>query len=211
MTIRQLLVAGGKSKAVYVGAASALGSSISSMPTHQAGDLLVFMALAYGGASISLPAGKTSSFNESNCRVGYLVATGASEVSGTWTNAEALVCEVWRGANVVSPIGAVATGGGDNVSSVTYPALTLNDSSGYSFCARAAYAEMVSSASAPSLAAPTGYTNATTTNGSETPNMAVAGHYSTNAVTSVSSQAVSGGGFFLGFKAVSVEILGRAF
>ncbi len=96
-------------------------TSISSMPTHAAGDYLVIAAMKFNGTTIpSLPSGWTSLLTGSGSgrgwRIGYRVASSSSMTSGTWSNATDVNLSVYRG---VASIGAVAAG----VSGV--PALTL--------------------------------------------------------------------------------------
>lgn len=112
-------------------------SSLSTMPTHQAGDLLVMFAYRDGfNTPPSVPAGWTVSGTpptgtNSNCMtVASKVAASSAEVSGTWTNATNLACIVFRG--VAGGIGAVAYQDGIGTT-LTIPALTLQKTDGTSW------------------------------------------------------------------------------
>jgi hypothetical protein len=119
----------------HVGSAAAATASVV-LPAHQAGDLIIVFAARSAGGSPetvpSLPAGwtsiGTSQRNFWATRVGYKMAASGAETSGTWTNATRITSLVYRGANPTAPIGATATAGNTTGSVVTYPALTLTDS-----------------------------------------------------------------------------------
>lgn len=119
----------------YISSASAAANSVT-MPTHQAGDLIVAFAYRDGSTTApALPAGWTninnSGGNTNSARLAYRNADSASETSGTWTNATGLVVHVYRGANV----GASAVGGASS-NSISYPALTLQKTDNTSWVAR---------------------------------------------------------------------------
>jgi hypothetical protein len=85
----------------FVGAASAEATSLT-LPTHQAGDLLV-MVCASTTAQITPPAGwlrlhvrYASDGGGRSLTVAYKIAASASETSGTWTNAVTIICGVYR-------------------------------------------------------------------------------------------------------------------
>lgn len=84
-----------------VGAASADAATITIPGIYQAGDILVIYSFRNATTSPTLPSGWTdfgsSSAGASSYRLGYKIATSASETSGTWTNATGLVCHVYRG------------------------------------------------------------------------------------------------------------------
>ena len=112
-------------------------NSIASMPSHQAGDLLIFFAYRDGSTTNpTLPAGFTSitapDGTSSSTTVGYKIAASGSETSGTWTNATSLICHVYRSSTGSVFPGAVATNTGSSTT-VNYPALTLNNTSGSSW------------------------------------------------------------------------------
>lgn len=112
----------------HIASASAVGASVT-VPTHLAGDLLVFTAVNNAAATVpSLPTGKTSiatgSGNSVALRAGYVIATGAGTTSGTWTNATEVEVSVYRGAHPTTPIGASDIGAFGN-DQVLYKGLTL--------------------------------------------------------------------------------------
>lgn len=118
-----------------VGGTAGAGASIA-LPAHQAGDLiLVFAYRDAVNTAPALPGGFTSlgatGGNSNSSRIGYKIAASSAETSGTWTNATQIAVEIYRGVAAVG-VGAVI-GGGNNVNPVTYPALTLNDTSGRSW------------------------------------------------------------------------------
>ena len=103
----------------HVGTVYAAATSVT-LPTHQAGDLIVVAAVRYGNTTVpSLPAGYTSLLTSATThgrRLGYKIAASSSETSGTWTNASTVVAAVYRG---VTP--------GDAATSTTAaPGLTLS-------------------------------------------------------------------------------------
>jgi uncharacterized repeat protein (TIGR02543 family) len=124
----------------FVGANSATGTTVA-IPAHQAGDLIVIFA--YNDASDDAPnmpsgwteigTGSGSAGNSSS--LGYRVATSSGTTSGSWTSANATILSVsvFRGQNIVSPIGANAHNFNDNSSTVTYPGLSLSVTDGTSW------------------------------------------------------------------------------
>lgn len=129
----------------YIGSATGI-NSIASMPAHQVGDLLLFFAFRWGSITApSLPSGKTNvltksegSFSTCSCRVGYLLATSNSELSGTWTNATSLICHVYRGVNQSTPIGGMSSynftdAGGGSSTIIEYRAVTMTNTVGLSW------------------------------------------------------------------------------
>ena len=103
--------------------------SLSSMPTHAAGDLLLFYATCNGYSVIPLPPSNSGlvvcevgSFSTLRSVVGYKIAASGSETSGTWTNGVThLGCLVYR-SSVGMPVlgfsannsGTVGSGGNIN-------------------------------------------------------------------------------------------------
>lgn len=84
----------------YISSASAESDSVS-MPTHQAGDLLVMWAYRASGATrVVAPAGWKYATMRSNVAQSsvlcYRTAESSSEVSGTWANAELVEVSVYR-------------------------------------------------------------------------------------------------------------------
>lgn len=92
----------------FVGQASAAATSVT-LPTTQTGDLIIIFAFRNTTTAPSLPAGwtnlATQSANGVSFRIGYKYAA-ASDVSGTWTNANVVEAVVYRGAS----IGGVSSG-----------------------------------------------------------------------------------------------------
>ena len=107
--------------ASFVGSASAEATSLT-LPAHQAGDLLVMVALRSTSNAITLTpsgwlqVGTNMGLNANSLVVSSKIATSAAEVSGTWTNASFLLCAVYRddvnllGASIAS--GARSASGG---------------------------------------------------------------------------------------------------
>lgn len=78
------------------GSTSELSSSITTMPTHSAGNLLLCFAYNDGATTaVTLPSGWVDRYfsavgGAGYVRVGYKYAQSSSETSGTWTNADQL-------------------------------------------------------------------------------------------------------------------------
>lgn len=85
----------------FVSAASAAADTLT-MPTHQAGDLLIFAAHSRVASSvlITVPSGWLLRFRQGttsrNSVVAWKTANSSSETSGTWTGAECVGCCVYR-------------------------------------------------------------------------------------------------------------------
>lgn len=85
----------------YISSGSGI-DSITTMPTHQAGDLLLFYAFIDGVATPpTMPGdctniGTNTRFN-TGARVAYKIAASGSEASGTWTTSTSLLVHVYRG------------------------------------------------------------------------------------------------------------------
>jgi hypothetical protein len=100
----------------YVGAAGAEASSVS-LFTHQAGDILIAIAYGVTGSVVpSIPSGWSRiNSNLASARgstIAYKIAASASEVSGTWTNAEILGIAGYRDdTNYILPGNSVRNGG----------------------------------------------------------------------------------------------------
>lgn len=186
-------------------------NSIASMPTHQAGDLLLFFAFRDGSTTApSLPSGYTNKLTKSesgfnvSCRVGYKIAASDSETSGTWTNATSLICQVYRGVDQTTPLGGSSSynttdAGYDNV--IEYRTITMSNTSGSSWVAGFAGHEETNTSLET---APTGMVNRT--NVVDATDEA-AGHDTNGGVTSWSTQTVSAGGTLGGWCSAVVEIL----
>lgn len=168
-----------------VGTNSASGTSVT-IPAHQAGDLIILVAYRRGSSTPpSLAAGSTNIISgngsASSLRVGYKVAAGASETSGTWTSATSMAVHVYRGA---SGIGDAQISGGATTQ-VTYPALTFVGTNPW------VMGVGLVRDTAASLAAPTGMTNQVVFNDSTISRNAT--HDTNGTVASWSIQTVATG------------------
>lgn len=152
-----------------VGVSTASGTSVTPV-AHQAGDIIVIFAMHGGATTIpSLPnpyitpsgvVAGTKSLSTApalGCRVGYKIATGTSDTSGTWTNASELICHVYRpSAGFVARLGQLNSST-SATATVTYPVLTtLADTSGASWIIGFTAASNTTQAI---TTAPTGMTN----------------------------------------------------
>lgn len=85
----------------YVGSASNESTSVT-LPTHQAGDLIIIAAMrSTSTVNSTVPSGWTliganTGLNTDNLMIAFKIATTASETSGTWTDAEFMVAIVYR-------------------------------------------------------------------------------------------------------------------
>ena len=133
------------------GTASAAATTVT-LPTHAADDILVIYATLEAGSIGSprpFPAGWTSIIDSTNANGTQLLAwkkaTSSGETSGTWSNgngsANQLIAWVFRGAHLTDPIGATATNAVLSGSSLTFPALTLEQAGGTSWVVRGGYCE----------------------------------------------------------------------
>lgn len=117
----------------FIDAASAAATSIT-MPTHQAGDLLIAFAARSSTLLPTIPAGWTTKISSTagNYRnvLASMTAASSSEVSGTWTSAATLAIVVLRNA---TGLGGVVTGGSTATASVMNSgAVTFTDLDGSS-------------------------------------------------------------------------------
>jgi len=185
----------------YLAAGWEAGTSISSMPSHAAGNFLVIIALRTNTTTPDLPAGWTNGGNGDGYRVGWKVAASAAETSGTWTNASILFCHVYAGLSSSDPIGDVQVQSSTG-QEMTYPALTLEEA-GSSWAARAGYA--VYSLTVPVVPTPAGFTKRNDGGDSFTYD---GGSYDTNAVTSsvAASGPTSMGTHNYDWRALSIEL-----
>jgi hypothetical protein len=124
----------------YIDGNAQTGATLTTMPTHQAGDLL--LGWAYRDNSLTsptLPAGWTNILsggggNGNSRRCANKIATSSSETSGTWTNATGLVILVYRNAGLTDNTRQVS--GTGNSSTLNYAALTLQAVDGSSWIVR---------------------------------------------------------------------------
>jgi hypothetical protein len=105
----------------------------------EVGDLLVAWVSRDGSVTTpTLPSGWTSivagGASSLGYRLAYKVATSELESSGTWTNATSIAISQYRpGTGYTLSTGAWATGVNSSGTNALYPALTLEDTSGYSW------------------------------------------------------------------------------
>ena len=117
----------------FVGAASAQATSVT-LPTHQAGDLLILWAWRYGSfISPTIPAGWAvaligtgSATADRTLLTCYKIAASSSETSGTWTNATVVTCAVYRDDLNYLAVGG-ASRGGNNTTSVSWSTVAAYD------------------------------------------------------------------------------------
>lgn len=86
----------------FISAGGAQAATITIPAGHATGDLLIMFAFRDGSTTApSIPAGWTqiglNTGTSVSSTTAYRVATSSSETSGTWTNANAIVCHVYRG------------------------------------------------------------------------------------------------------------------
>jgi hypothetical protein len=111
----------------FVAAASAEATSLT-LPTHQAGDLLVMFAFRAANSVATTPVGWAAMRADTQTTRGfslaYKIATSSSETSGTWTNASMLTCATFRDdANIIVLGGTSISSGG--TTTVNYGALSV--------------------------------------------------------------------------------------
>lgn len=115
----------------FIGAAT--GTTTVTIPTHQAGDLLIAHAYRDGNTTApTLPSGWNSISNAGNgntnsSRLAYRIATGPGTASGTWTNGTGLEIRVYRpetGNRFLPPLTTTQATGA--TSSIQYPALAFS-------------------------------------------------------------------------------------
>lgn len=112
----------------YVASTSDEATSLT-LPSHQAGDLIVLVAARVGNTTPpTVASGWVSFVSRSNNGIGsvvaYKIAASASETSGTWTNATHLAAATYRNDTNYLLVGGF--GGNNNFSTaINYPALTL--------------------------------------------------------------------------------------
>lgn len=186
----------------FVGQATGVTSA--TLPTHQAGDLI--LAFAYRDGNNTAPtvpspfitiASAGGSSNSS--ALAYYTAINGSTTSGTWTNATSVVFLIYRGCTPVSPIGNNAVGVGNNTT-IIYPALTPSRTDGTSWVVGFAGHRSTNTSIGT---APTGMTNRASV--SDATDQA-AGHDTNAPVTSWSATSVAVGGTNSNWIARTVEI-----
>lgn len=125
----------------FIGWAS--GTTSATIPTHQAGDLILGFAFRDGSTTLpTIPGGVNWTTEENAAGANTCgsvlvskVAAGSSETTGTFTNATAVLVGVWRPrSGYTLATGASNTNSGSGTT-VTYSALTLNSTAGKSIVA----------------------------------------------------------------------------
>lgn len=120
----------------FVDQASAAANSVTLPAGLQASDLILIFAFRSTTTAPSLPAGYTNVFSQSanglSFRLGYKIAAGGDS-SGTWTNADFLIAEVYRGA---SGVGGAGSGTNASAANTTIPGVgTFTKTDGTSWVA----------------------------------------------------------------------------
>lgn len=126
--------------AISVEASASAASTSLTMPSHQAGDLLVMMVANTTQALITVPSG-WQRFGGRSGGFGHNIlahkrAGSSSETSGTWTNVEGLICAVLRDSN--NYLVEMGPGGmsGASATSIAFGTLLSSNSSSTSYLAR---------------------------------------------------------------------------
>jgi len=122
----------------FIDAASG-STTISTMPAHQIGDLLVACVFRDGG-TFTVPAGWTQvvtngqgSYQQT---LYYKFATSNAEVSGTWTSATDIIIAVYRGVDPINPFGGSSanTGSSGTLSRTAYTPTVMDGTSWFILC-----------------------------------------------------------------------------
>lgn len=172
----------------HLGTTAQLGSY--TVPTHQAGDLLVLWQFYEGSLfQPSLPSGCTnvavsSNSNSRACRLSYIFATSSSTTFGLLSYTTGLIIAAYRG---VAEVGSGALGSGTD-GTPTYPALTFTNTSSNMHSWVVGFAGHVNASA--TLTAPTGMTNRSNQADTDT---RISSHDTNGAVSSWSSVGVSAG------------------
>jgi hypothetical protein len=126
--------------AISVEASASAASDSLTLPSHQAGDLLVMLAARMTRASITVPSGwrrfggRSGGFGHN--MLAAKRAGSSSETSGTWTGAEGLICAVLRDSDNYAV--EMGPGGmtGYTGSSITFASLLDSDATSTSYNSR---------------------------------------------------------------------------
>lgn len=112
----------------FIGANAANGNSVT-IPSHQAGDLLLIGVYRHdSNAAITVPSGWFTELGNGGAtnriNLHWRIAEDAASTAGTWSNATQIIAAVYRADNYLVPSGSSTTqgtaGSGNNV---TYPAI----------------------------------------------------------------------------------------
>lgn len=186
----------------FVGAAT--GTTSATLPSFNPGDIAIVFAYRDGNTTPpSLPTGWDNILNgggsTNSGRSGSRVLQSGDTTTGTWTNATSVVVLVYRATDGTASIGASARQSGASTT-ITYPAITLQDAGGNSWGVRFAGHR---STNVAIDTAPSGFTNRTSVSDATDE---AAGFDTNGGVTSLSSGTASVGGTSSGFEAHSIEI-----
>lgn len=190
----------------YIASGGAQANTITIPVGHATGDLLVMFAFRDGSTTApTIPAGWTqvglNTGTLTSSSTAYRVATSSSETSGTWTNADALICHVYRGqlASGTPVINSGAQAG--TGTSVNYSGIVTMTGPGTSWVALfAGHSSVDTSLETPK----TGTTNRSNNVGAT---CEVAGHDTNSTVASFSFGSVTVGGTSGSYITKTVEIL----
>jgi hypothetical protein len=131
-------------KITLIGVATRNSSSLFSLPTHEAGDLIIITVSNASSVLPSVPDGWTviqsgsTTTGSQSLITAFRVASDSSTVSGTWTGAVRIIGLVFRArvedgaTGAYLGIGASASSDADNASYIRYPALSLSNNLGTS-------------------------------------------------------------------------------
>jgi hypothetical protein len=143
-----------------VGAGTNNGNTIT-IPSHRAGDLIVISASRSNNTGPTIPSPwiqiQRAGANTLSLSTGYIIATGSSHTSGTWTNAARMTVAVYRPTTGGTlSIGASTTVNQNSQTHQRYPALTLSSVSASSRAVIYTYTRANTSGAST---APTDWTN----------------------------------------------------
>lgn len=115
---------------IRIGASAIEATSITLPGSYQNGDYALIYAFRTATTAPTLPAGWTSlntnSSGATSFTCGYKKLISASDVSGTWTNATGLICNVYRGLSTIrTPISSGVGNQTATSSTINYQALTM--------------------------------------------------------------------------------------
>jgi len=190
----------------YIG--SATGTTSATLPSHEAGDLI--LAFAYRDGSTTVPTqpsgvnwssvATANNGNTNSSRLGYKIAQSSSETTGTWTNATSVIFAVYRGVKQNTPLGVNAGTNGSS-STISFPALSLSVTNGSSWVVGFAGHRSTN------VAIDTAPSNMINRNSVADATDEAAIHDTDGGVTSWSAETASVGGTSSGWSARTVEIL----
>lgn len=190
----------------YIG--SATGTTSATLPSHEAGDLI--LAFAYRDGSTTVPTqpsgvnwssvATANNGNTNSSRLGYKIAQSSSETTGTWTNATSVIFAVYRGVKQSTPLG-VNAGTNDSSSTISFPALSLSVTNGSSWVVGFAGHRSTN------VAIDTAPSSMINRNSVSDATDEAAIHDTDGGVTSWSAETASVGGTSSGWSARTVEIL----